>query len=135
MLEEIMMNIRNFFDVERIFGNFAVIDGKIEGITVADGEHIRVIGSRLNDGIHAENASLNDEEFEGAVWILRIPSRFLELVAEIEAWQKDNAQMGAYQSESFGGYSYQRLTGRNGQLASWSTVFESRLASYRKARL
>lgn len=136
MLEEVLAYLHNWFEVARIIGAFTIEDGKIilNNISLKEGQYVRIMGSVLNDGVHAAIDTLIDEEFDGAVWVLNIPPHILQLVTEIEAWEKKNADVGAYQSESFGGYSYSLMTDASGAPASWKTKFKSRLNHYRKVR-
>ena len=55
---------------------------------------------------------------------------FIELVDEIDKWQKENekAVQSPYQSESFGGYTYTLKE----NVPSWKTAFASRLNQWRK---
>ena len=71
-------------------------------------------------------------------------SAFLELVAEIEAWQAKNGgvdsnAMSPYQSESFGGYSYSKSGGGSSDggassVPTWQSTYASRLKAYRRIR-
>ena len=137
MLEQVLMNIRNWFTVEGGIhsGTFSIKDGGITLPFLADGQYFRIIGSVFNDGLHQYPAAdLVDEKFSGAIWALAIPQAVIELAAEIEAWQKKNgeAASGIYQSESFGGYQYSKQTASDGgQLTVWS-VFRKRLNQWRK---
>ena len=81
---------------------------------------------------------LVDEIFEGDIWLMAIPKAFLDLVKEIEEWEKingkaDSAAMSPFTSESFGGYSYQKGTGATSDgSSSWQTAFGKRLNIWRK---
>jgi hypothetical protein len=70
----------------------------------------------------------HNEEFDGRVWLLKPPADFLDLCAEISAYDDKNPA-GAYAQESFGGYSYSRRNA--GGSTAWQDVFAGRLASYR----
>lgn len=105
--------------------------------SLLEGQYFRIVGSALNDGVHrfgdAEDI-LKDEVFEGEIWLMHVPSHFLDLVSEIEEYQASSASKAtSYTSESFNGYSYSRPTGANGIVANdWQTVFASRLSAYRR---
>lgn len=78
----------------------------------------------------------DDERFYGSVVVVKPPKPFCELVERIEAWQaKKDADKNAdsiYSSESFGGYSYNKATGRNGMPITWQDVFANDLRMWRK---
>ena len=137
MLEQVLMNIRNWFPVKGgiYSGTFTIKDGGITLPFLADGQYFRICGSVFNDGLHQYNVlDLTDETFTGTIWALAIPKAVIELATEIEAWQKKNgeAASGIYQSESFGGYQYSKQTASDGgQLTVWS-VFRKRLNQWRK---
>jgi hypothetical protein len=69
---------------------------------------------------------------------MAIPKNFLMLAQEIEDWQEQNGKAVAspYQSESFGGYSYSKASGKNGGGSySWQDAFATRLNLYRRIRI
>ena len=137
MLEQVLMNIRNWFTVDGGIhsGTFTIKDGCITLPFLADGQYFRICGSVFNDGLHQYPATdLVDEEFSGAIWELAIPPAVVDLADEIGKWQEKNgeAASGIYQSESFGGYQYSKQTASDGgQLTVWS-VFRKRLNQWRK---
>lgn len=134
MLEEICRELNNWFDQKRYIGTFTIKDGRIEA-DLQDGQFFRIVGSVFNDGVYQYPADgLTDETFDGAVWAMAVPKNFLALAGEIEAWCNDNAEIlkSPYTSESYGGYSYSRATGSNGQPSSWRDAFADRLAQWRK---
>ena len=138
MLEQVLMNIRNWFPVKGgiYSGTFTIKDGGITLPFLADGQYFRICGSVFNDGLHQYPASdLKAETFDGAVWALAVPQAVIELAAEIEEWQKKNgdASVSPYQSESFGGYSYSKATdSASGGAVTWQSAFRSRLNAWRK---
>ena len=137
MLEQVLMNIRNWFPVKGGIhsGTFTIKDGGITLPFLVDGQYFRICGSVFNDGLHRYPATdLVDEEFSGTIWELAIPPAVVDLADEIGAWQEKNgeAASGIYQSESFGGYQYSKQTASDGgQLTVWS-VFRKRLNQWRK---
>ena len=151
MLSEICAEIKNYFtwESDRHIGDFAIADGQITPPIDFSTNYFRIVGSRLNDGVHkvsdlAEHP-LKDEEFHGAVWIMSPPNDFIALVEEIESWQESNGgatsvAMSPFQSESFGGYSYSKGSGgsANGSggsyVPTWKSQYASRLKIYRKIR-
>lgn len=150
MLTEICKEIRNWFSFreDRMVGKFHIESGVLTPlVSMLDGQYYRIIGSVFNDGVHKygdENDVLTDEpEFDGAVWLMRCPKDFLDLVAEIEAWQEkngavDSSNMSPFSSESFGIYSYSKgssgssASGAGATAVTWQTQFKSRLNKYRK---
>lgn len=137
MLEQVLMNIRNWFPVKGgiYSGTFTIKDGGITLPFLADMQYFRICGSVFNDGLHQYNVlDLVDETFTGTIWALAIPKAVIELAAEMETWETKNgeAAAGIYQSESFGGYQYSKQTASDGgQVTVWS-VFRKRLNQWRK---
>ena len=138
MLEQVLMNIRNWFPVKGgiYSGTFTIKDGGITLPFLADGQYFRICGSVFNDGLHQYNVlDLTDETFTGTIWALAIPKAVIELAVEIEVWQKKNgdASVSPYQSESFGGYQYSKATdSASGGAVTWQSAFRSRMNAWRK---
>ena len=138
MLTEICQEIRNWFDVERKFGEFTIADGHITVDGLQDGQYFRIIGSVFNDGVHTAADTLHDEVFDGAVWLMAVPPDVIELADSISAWvaQYGAAVTSPFASESFGGYSYS-MGSRNGASGSvsaptWQSTFAKSLNRWRK---
>lgn len=140
MLTEICAYLKNYFikpDEDIHAGTFTIEGGSIDLPFLLDGQYFRIVGSALNDGVWQYPASqLSDEVFMGAVWAMRVPPSLIALAAEIDDWQEANAAVinSPYQSESFGGYSYQKK-GSNAEGAasySWADQFAARLNPYRR---
>ena len=139
MLTEILQYLRNWFFKDIFTGTVIIEEDEIKSVNgkeipLLDGQYFRIIGSALNDGVwQVNNCELSDETFYGTVWGLAIPHAVLNLAAEISAWQNDHGTAAAspYTSESFGGYSYSKASGENGD-TSWQSVFKSRLSPWRK---
>lgn len=145
MMTEICEYLHNWFceDSDMIIGNIVVGDSEI---TVPYGaiqpeQYIRIAGSVFNDGVWKYGeAEFNPETYDGAVWLMRIPKSFIDLVTEIENWQAkyggvDSKAMSPFNSESFAGYSYSKSSGGSGEVASptnWQGVFAARLSPWRK---
>lgn len=148
MLTQICAEIKNYFSLEkdRIIGDFEILDGSVTPpISIQEGQYYRIVGSVFNDGVHKygdPSDELQDElKFHGAIWLMRVPKDVIDLDAEIQQWQEkyggvDSQAMGPYQSESFGGYSYSKVSGASGNggasAYSWKDAFASRLNPYRK---
>lgn len=163
MITEVCAEVNNWFakKEDKIGGAFSVVDGVLTPpVGLLNNQYYRIIDSRFNDGVHkyAELTELTEESeeqqpeveqlidepsFDGAVWKMRVPADFLQLVADIEEWQEKNGNvdsfnMSPYQSESFNNYS--RSKGGGGSSASgasptavgWQSQFKSRLNKYRK---
>ena len=138
MLEQVLMNIRNWFPVKGGIpsGTFTIKDGGITLPFLADGQYFRICGSVFNDGLHQYNVlDLVDETFTGTIWALAIPKAVIELADEIQKWQEKNgdASVSPYQSESFGGYQYSKATdAETGGAVTWQSAFKQQLSAWRK---
>lgn len=146
MLNELCQELKNYFDKAqpKFFGQIVVEDGKITNeeflAAIKPNQYFRIVGSIFNDGVYCfkEELSLEDETFKGAIWLMAIPKDFLALAKEIEDWQAKygDALNSPYTSESFGGYSYSKASGKNGGGAvTWQDAFATRLNLYRRIRI
>ena len=140
MLETVLLHLNNFFEVRGAarYGVCSIVSGVLEtdmDVTLLEGQYYLIEGSVFNDGLHkvCEADCLRDEVFTGTITPLAIPKKVIELSKEIEKWCKDNPVTDKV-SESFGGYSYTRGGGRNGETASggWQTAFSERLNAWKK---
>ena len=138
MLEQVLMNIRNWFPVKGGIhsGTFTIKDGGITLPFLADGQYFRICGSVFNDGLHQYNVlDLVDETFNGTIWALAIPKTVIELADEIGKWQEKNGEAASspFSSESFGGYSYSKATDtETGGAVTWQSAFKQQLSAWRK---
>ena len=110
-------------------GKFTIDGGNITPSDfLKENDYYRIIGSKFNDGLYQyPNSDLTDEEFDGAVWVMRIPA-VITIAQDIEKYaQSDEGKQSAYVSESFGGYSYTKATNSKGVPLSWKRVFEDEL--------
>lgn len=146
MLTEICKEIRNWFSEreDRIVGKFRIETGVlVPPVSLLEGQYFRIIGSVFNDGVHqygAEGDVLKDEpEFDGAVWIMKVPQEVIDLADDIKRWNDKNGDvestnMSPFSSESFGIYSYSK--GSNGSdggaTVTWQNQFKNRLNNWRK---
>lgn len=133
--EQVMREVNNFFGVSFLEGSFAIENGTIN-CEVPVGAYIYVSGSMMNDGLHhmdVVHRFEHDEEFEGRVWFCQPPRTFIALCEEIAAYDAKNPT-GAYISESFGGYSYNRGSGSSstGTASPWQQAFSVALRPYRR---
>lgn len=146
MLNELCQELKNYFDKAqpKFFGNIVIQEGHIVNedflAAVKPNQYFRIVGSIFNDGVYCfkEELVLEDEEFEGAIWLMAIPKDFLALAKEIEDWVAEYGSKltSPYTSESFGGYSYSKASGKNGGGAvTWQDAFASRLNLYRRIRI
>lgn len=149
-LNDLCVELNNYFETTRRFGTFKISGGAIDlsalvaDGSIQDGQYFRIAGSVFNDGVYQYPASgLTDEEFNGAIWPMAVPTAALGLLADIKAWIEANADdpnlNSPYQSESFGGYSYSKVnnssgSGASADLGTWQNQFRSRLNKWRKIR-
>ena len=146
MLTEICQYLRNWFARDILLGDF-IISGNV--LTYEDGgtlplinsQYFRIVGSLLNDGVHkygdVKDVLKDEPKFSGSVWMMAVPPTVIELSEDIDNWVQANTDAinSPYQSESFGGYSYQKGSGGgsiNGNSITWQSQFASRLAPWRK---
>ena len=135
MLERILRHIKNWFVVSTHSGEYEIKNGGIALPFLLEGQHFRVRGSLLNDGVYVYPATnMRDEAFTGEIWALAIPKDLIDLESEIKEWEKTNgaAASGPYTSESFGGYTYTKATNANQTGFSWQDAFRGRLNIWRK---
>ena len=149
MLTVLCEYLRNWFDEEcvKVIGKITIADGEISvrntPITFKTNQYFRIIGSVYNDGVHCfPDADMQNEEFNGAVWEMKVPNEVVALAEEIKNWQAkygayDSPAMSPFNSESFAGYSYTKSTGSSGidgseSATSWQSAFKSRLNMWRK---
>ena len=148
MLSELCKELNNWFNYNqpKYFGDFVIDDGELlTECDLQDGQYYRIVGSLFNDGVHQHPADdLTDEMFSGALWAMAIPSEVIALADEIDAWKAkyqslDSPSMSPFDSESFGGYSYSKSSGRSSSgnvdlSGTWQGVFADRLNHWRKIR-
>lgn len=154
MISEVCHDIKNYFCYERFFGKFKIEGGVLRfldssstipsNLGLQEGQYFRIANSVFNDGVWKYSSEgiedLQDETFDGGVWLMKVPRDFLQLVADIEAWQEkygglDSAAQSPFSSESFGGYSYSKASGGGsgaGTAVTWKDNFASRLNKWRK---
>ena len=77
----------------------------------------------------------DEEEFKGAIWLMKIPPSIIDLDKRISDWIVANQSSlnSPYQSESFGGYSYTKASGNSASgLIGWQSQFYDELSRWRK---
>lgn len=150
MLTELCKELNNWFDYNqpRFYGDFVIQNGEFtKDMGLQDGQYFRVVGSVFNDGVHKmgdQTDVLIDEAFNGAVWAMAVPPDVIALASEITAWKNkyqsiESVAMSPFQSESFGGYSYNKggsgsSSGNVDLSGTWQGVFADRLNHWRKIR-
>lgn len=151
MLTELCKELNNYFCEykEIVHGRFSVVEGKLTPhVSLLDGQYFRITESVFNDGVYkyTEELQLKDEpEFNGAVWMMKVPQDVVELAEKISEWRTkneslDSDNMSPFQSESFFEYSYSK--GSSGQSGSgagatavnWRSQFARDLDAYRRVR-
>lgn len=148
MLSEVCEYLRNWFDKNqpKTFGEIVIENGSLStDCKLKVNQYFRIIGSTFNDGVYKNdsNLTLTDEVFKGAVWAMSIPPDFINLVAEISAYQTkyggvDSQAMSPYNSENFfGDYSYSKSSGGSSDTSkdksgTWQGAYGARLARWRK---
>lgn len=144
MLTELCQELRNWFDRKRIFGTITIRNGciSVDGREIAElkyGMYFRIVGSFFNDGVHQNpSCDLQDETFDGAVWLMAIPKPVVELAEDIAVWQEKYGAAAAspYAFESYGGYMYSKSGNKGGAgvgyYSSWKSAFGSRMNAWRK---
>ena len=140
-LSDLCNELKNWFEKERIFGEFTISDGSISlDDELQENQYFRIVGSVFNDGVYQYPTSiLIDETFDGAVWAMAVPPAVIALLQDINEWEAkySDAIMSPYSSESFGGYSYSKsvgngATGAENGSGDYRSVFASRLNKWRK---
>lgn len=123
MLSETCRELNNWFDDDgkggkrRIFGTFTVSDGTMTVEGAQEGQYIRICDSVFNDGVYQYPLSgMTDETFDGAVWLMSVPQELVDADKAFDEWKEKNsdALTGPFQSESYGGYSYSRISTSDG---------------------
>ena len=144
MLTALCQEIRNWLERKKFFGTFTIESGQIDlpDGSLQSGQYFRIVGSVFNDGVHKydpeSESQLVDEVFEGAIWSMGVPPAVVDLSERISEWvtKYGDSVSSPYQSESFGGYSYQKASSGQGNAGSssptWQSTFASELNRWRK---
>ena len=147
-MTDLCKELNNWFVRSRYYGKFRITDGQIDlSDLVHDGslqvgQFFRICDSVFNDGVYQyPTSNLTDEVFEGAVWAMAVPPAVIALQAQINDWLNDDdvqkALKSPYTSESFGGYSYTKASGKNSNSGqntafTWQDMFANELNRWRK---
>lgn len=106
-----------------------------------NGQYFRVVGSVFNDGVYkfgdADSMGLLvDETFSGAIWTMRVPRSFIDLVSDYDRLNAKIEELAlvstGFASESFDGYSYTLSSGAPAELLQWKSRLDSELNQYRR---
>lgn len=84
-----------------------------------------------------EEPVLIDEVFDGAIWLMRVPSQVMKLLDKINVWNDKYGPVveTPYNSETFGGYSYYKgYKNTASSITSWTGQFAGQLKKYRKLK-
>lgn len=147
-LSELCQELKNWFERKKVFGVFSIENGTLsQNIGLKSGQYFRIVGSIFNDGVHKfgdpNDALIDEDDFDGAVWLMAIPPEVVDIANELDKWiakncDADSVNMTPLQSESFGGYSYQKgsqsiaADSNNISAGDWRSVFGTRLNKWRK---
>lgn len=133
----VMRYCRNYFEVGYVDGTFRITGNALSD--VGDGVHwVYISGSMMHDGVWQicngyltgrSIEGLEDEEFDGRVWLLAPPIDFLETVKAMREYEEKNP-ISALSSETFGGYSRTWAMGGKPSDRSAMTVFRDSLTPY-----
>lgn len=132
----VMRYCRNYFEVGYVDGTFRITGNALHG--AGDGVHwVYISGSIMHDGVweicngYLTGRSvdgLEDEEFDGRVWLLAPTMEFIDLCKWIQEYEKKNP-LGSFASESFGEYRYTRRFAADGR-TDWQSTFAAQIAPY-----
>lgn len=135
---QVMRQCRNYFEIGYIDGTFRITGNALSD--VPGGHWVYISGSLYHDGVWElcegyltgrDVSGLNDEEFDGRVWLLNPPPEFLDMCKAIKEYEEKNP-VGALVQEKFGEYSYMRGQAGTARDASWQSAFGPSLAPYRR---
>jgi hypothetical protein len=142
VLTEICEYLNNYFWQKKAKGTYTISGGSITLPWMKAGQHFRIIGSSLNDGVYQYPATqMQDETFTGEIWAMAVPQTVIALASEIKDWKAKYEKAGSmalspFNSESFAGYSYSKSGGGSsgGSNITWQDVYGGRLNKYRRLR-
>ena len=132
----VMRHCRNFFEVGYLDGTFRITGNALPD--AKDAHYVYISGSMYHDGVWQicngyltgrSIEGLEDEEFDGRVWLLAPPVDFLETIKQMQAYEEKNP-ISALSSETFGGYSRTWAMGGKPSDRSAMAVFRDSLTPY-----
>lgn len=134
----VMRHCRNYFETGYMDGTFRITGNMLPEARGA--RFVYISGSLMHDGVWESCDGfltgrsvdgLTNEEFTGRVWFLNPPEDFLQLVRDMQEYEKKNP-ITAVLSESFGGYSVERAGTADGKPVTPERMFSVRLNDYRR---
>ena len=134
----VMRHCRNYFEKGYIDGTFRITGNALSADTEG-ARFVYISGSMMHDGVWEisngylvgrDVSGLDNEEFDGRVWLLAPPVDFLETVRAMQEYEQKNP-LSAVIRESFGGYSKETAS-INGVPLSAENAFSAQLTPYRK---
>lgn len=144
MLNEVLNYTKKYYPKECIKATHKVVIDGIEGDyseSVKVGQYINFYCSDLNDGTYEVtnvttskvtlNATLKEEETEFYIFVLRLPSDFINLVNDISTYTTQNPTSQEISSETQGNRSVSYATSSDGSGGNWINVFKTQLSNYR----
>jgi hypothetical protein len=136
-----MEQCNNYFVHAMARQDYIIQDNKIYLTEkIQNGQYILIRGSVFNNGVYKIRAvgkdfvavdDLVDETFYGVIYSLAIPKQFLDLTNRIESFDKQNKVTNT-SSESFGNYSYSKVTDGAGNVQTWQGIFKQELIKYKQ---
>lgn len=137
---DVMREVCNTFPAWEVTGHWEIADTRLlQNTLLLDGDWIAITGADRNKGIwqvactnnHVTLPGAADEAWDGSIWLLSPPATFLELCAEIAAYDKEHPAT-SHRQEQYGDYTVTFATDANGLPVSWQQVFAARLLPWRR---
>lgn len=134
---QVMAEVRNYFPKLRMKEEWTIRGGVLSpNDMLLTGDLIAIGGSLRNDGVYEVQEGgrlegVQDEVFQGSVWLLCPPPAFMALCEEISAWEETKPAYGV-KKESFGCYSRENAVSAEGVSMGWQDVFKADLLPYRR---
>lgn len=146
LLDQVCAHVRNYFEEDPVTGQRLIYPGTY---TIRDntflptpsflktGTLFRVVGSELNDAVYqwpvpAGPDGLQDETFNGVIWVMRPPRAFLALVGKIAAWEERYGETARSPFSSESVINIYAYTANSQEQRGWERAFRSELAPYRR---
>ena len=130
MLNKVCRYLKNWFVKTYYIGAVTVSDGAVsvngEPISMNEGDYFALVRTRYVYGVYQYGDEIEDSTFDGAVWVMDVPPEILAILPDLTAWETANGAespaASPYQSESFGGYSYNKANTGDGKVGA--SVFD-----------